>query len=82
VLAEFGDDPRRYADGKARRNYAGTSPVTRASGKRKVVGVVRRAGTRYSAHGATWRAFVPRSKPAAARTETDIHLGQGVLNPC
>jgi transposase len=37
VLAEFGDDPRRYADGKARRNYAGTSPVTRASGKRKVV---------------------------------------------
>jgi transposase len=37
VLAEFGDDPHRYADGKARRNYAGTSPVTRASGKKKVV---------------------------------------------
>ena len=37
VLAEFGDGPRRYADGKARRNYAGTSPVTRASGKGKVV---------------------------------------------
>jgi hypothetical protein len=37
VLAEFGDDPRRYADGKARKNYAGTSPITRASGKRKVV---------------------------------------------
>jgi hypothetical protein len=37
VLAEFGDDPARYHDGKARRNYAGTSPVTRASGKRKVV---------------------------------------------
>jgi transposase len=37
VLAEFGDDPRRYADGKARRNYAATSPVTRASGKKKVV---------------------------------------------
>jgi transposase len=36
VLAEFGDAPRRYADGKARRNYAGTSPVTRASGKKKV----------------------------------------------
>jgi transposase/transposase IS116/IS110/IS902 family protein len=33
VLAEFGDGPRRYADGKARRNYAATSPVTRASGK-------------------------------------------------
>jgi transposase len=37
VLAEFGDDPRRYADGKARRNYAGTSPITRASGKKKLV---------------------------------------------
>jgi transposase len=37
VLAEFGDDPRRYADGKARRNYAATSPLTRASGKKKVV---------------------------------------------
>jgi transposase len=37
VLAEFGDDPRRYADGKARKNYAATSPITRASGKKKVV---------------------------------------------
>lgn len=37
VLAEFGDDPHRYRDGKARRNYAATSPITRASGKRKVV---------------------------------------------
>ncbi len=37
VLGEFGDDPHRYADGKARRNYGGTSPITRASGKKKVV---------------------------------------------
>jgi transposase len=37
VLGEFGDDPRRYADGKARRNYAATSPLTRASGKKKVI---------------------------------------------
>jgi transposase len=37
VLGEFGDDPYRYADGKCRRNYAGTSPLTRASGKKKVV---------------------------------------------
>ncbi|MFB9968313.1 IS110 family transposase [Sinosporangium siamense] len=35
VLAEFGDDPDRYASAKARRNYAGTSPITRASGKKK-----------------------------------------------
>jgi transposase len=37
VLGEFGDDPHRYADGKARKNYGGTSPITRASGKKKVV---------------------------------------------
>ena len=37
VLAEFGDAPGRYRDGKARRNYAATSPVTRASGKKKAV---------------------------------------------
>jgi transposase len=32
VLAEFGDAPNRYTDAKARRNYAGTSPITVASG--------------------------------------------------
>ena len=37
VLGEFGDDQHRYADGKTRRNYAATSPITRASGKKKVV---------------------------------------------
>jgi transposase len=37
VLGEFGDVPDRYADAKSRRNYAGTSPITRASGTRRVV---------------------------------------------
>jgi hypothetical protein len=37
VLGEFGDDPGRYESGKARKNYGGTSPITRASGKKKVV---------------------------------------------
>jgi Transposase/Transposase IS116/IS110/IS902 family len=37
VLGEFGDDPLRYHDARARKNYAGTSPITRASGKKKVV---------------------------------------------
>jgi len=37
VLGEFGDDPDRYDSGKARKNYASTSPITRASGKKKVV---------------------------------------------
>jgi hypothetical protein len=37
VLGEFGDDPNRYRDAKSRRNYAGTSPITKASGRSKVV---------------------------------------------
>jgi transposase len=37
VLAEFGDDPARYTSAKARKNYAGTSPITRASGKSHTV---------------------------------------------
>ncbi|MGI5507871.1 IS110 family transposase [Streptomyces sp. CA-106131] len=37
VLAEFGDDPTRYTSAKARKNYAGTSPITRASGKSHTV---------------------------------------------
>jgi transposase len=37
VLGEFGDDEHRYATAKNRKNYAGTSPITRASGKKKVV---------------------------------------------
>jgi hypothetical protein len=36
ALGEFGDDPNRYADAKSRKNYAGTSPITRASGTRSV----------------------------------------------
>ena len=37
VLGEFGDDPNRYATAKCRKNYAGTSPITRASGTKRVV---------------------------------------------
>lgn len=37
ILGEFGDDPHRFVDAKARRNYAGTSPITRASGTRRIV---------------------------------------------
>lgn len=33
VLSEFGDDPNRYTDARARKNYAGSSPITVASGK-------------------------------------------------
>ena len=37
VLGEFGDDPERYESAKSRRNYAGTSPLTVASGRKRTV---------------------------------------------
>ena len=37
VLAGFGDAPGRYASAKARKNYAGSSPITRASGRSNIV---------------------------------------------
>jgi transposase len=37
VLAEFGDDHARYASAKARKNVAGTSPLTIRSGKKTTV---------------------------------------------
>ncbi len=37
VLGEFGDDPSRHLDAKARKAYAGTAPITKASGTKKVV---------------------------------------------
>ena len=37
VLGEFGDDRTAIADAKSRKNYAGTSPITKASGTATVV---------------------------------------------
>src|SRR5262249_34337294 len=37
ILGEFGAAPGRYATAKARKNYAGTSPLTIQSGKKKTV---------------------------------------------
>jgi transposase len=37
TLGEFGDDAGRFADARARKNYSGQSPITRASGKKSIV---------------------------------------------
>jgi transposase len=38
VLAEIGDDRSRFADARALKAYAGSAPITRASGKKRYVG--------------------------------------------
>ncbi|MGI8450508.1 MAG: IS110 family transposase [Streptosporangiaceae bacterium] len=37
TLGEFGDDAGRFVSARARKNYSGQSPITRASGKKSVV---------------------------------------------
>ena len=37
VLGELGDDPHRFTDAAAVRSFAGTAPITRASGRSRMV---------------------------------------------
>jgi transposase len=76
VLAEFGDDPNRYADAKCRKNYAGTSPITRASGKSHVV-LARYARNRRLADACYLWAFAALSASPGARTFYDQHRAAG-----
>jgi hypothetical protein len=70
VLAEFGDDPKRYVDAKSRKNYAGTSPITRASGTRQVV-LARFARNRRLADACYLWAFAALSSSPGARAFYD-----------
>ena len=70
VLGEFGDDPSRYHDGKARKNYAGTSPITRASG-RKLVVLARYARNRRLGDAVHQWAFCALSASPGARAYYD-----------
>jgi transposase len=76
VLAEFGDDPNRYADAKCRKNYAGTSPITRASGKSRVV-LARYARNRRLADACYLWAFAALSASPGARAFYDSHRAAG-----
>ncbi|MFL6096751.1 MAG: IS110 family transposase [Blastococcus sp.] len=77
VLAEFGDDPDRYTDAKARKNYAGTSPITRASGTRRVV-LARYARNKHLADATHQWAFCALTASPGARTYYDTLRARGV----
>jgi transposase len=70
VLGEFGDVPDRYATAKCRRNYAGTSPITRASGTRRVV-LARHARNKRLADAICLWAFAALSASPGARAFYD-----------
>jgi len=76
VLAEFGDDPERYADAKSRKNYAGTSPITRASGTRRVV-LARYARNRRLADACYLWAFAALTASPGCRAFYDTRRAAG-----
>ena len=79
VLAEFGDDKDRYADAKARRNYAGTSPITKTSGKSRIV-LARYARNRRLADALHQQALSALTASPGARAFYDHHRARGATH--
>jgi transposase len=77
VLAEFGDDTHRYTTGKARRNYAGTSPITRASGTKTAV-LARYARNRRLGDALFQQAFAALTKSPGARAHYNTMRARGI----
>jgi hypothetical protein len=76
VLAEFGDEPTRFADGRARKNYAGTSPITKASGRKRVV-LARYVRNQWLADSLPRWAFSSLTGSAGARRYYDALRARG-----
>ena len=76
VLGEFGDDPNRYTTAKSRRNYAGTSPLTVASGKKRAV-LARHVRNRRLYDAIDQWAFCALTNSPGARAFYDQHRAAG-----
>jgi transposase len=79
VLAEFGDDRSRYADPKARKNYSGMAPITRASGTKRVV-LARYARNRRLADALYQQAFAALTASPGARGYYDRQRARGATH--
>ena len=79
VLAEFGDDPSRYADAKARKNYSGMSPITKASGTKRVV-LARFARNRRLGDALFLQAFAALNNSPGARAFYDRQRTRGATH--
>ncbi len=77
ALGEFGDDSHRYADARARKNYSGQSPVTRASGKKTVV-LARYATNRRLGAALHLQAFAALGASPGARAYYDAMRGRNI----
>lgn len=66
VLAEIGDDRARFADARSLKAYAGSAPVTRASGRSLSVTHRRVKNDRLAAAGFVWAFVVAAHSPGAS----------------
>jgi transposase len=76
VLGEFGDDPTRFGHAASRRAYAGTAPITRASGRHRAV-LARHVRNKRLADACYLWAFTALTKSAGARTFYDRRRAAG-----
>ena len=67
VLAEIGDDRTRFADARGLKAFAGSAPITRASGKKTVVLHRHIKNRRLAAVGSIWALGSLRASPGARR---------------
>ena len=79
VLGEFGDDPNRYTSAKCRKNYAGTSPLTIASGRKRAV-LARHVRNRRLYDAVDQWAFCALQQSPGARAFYDQHRAAGDLH--
>jgi transposase len=79
VLAEFGDDSTRYLDARARKNYSGMAPITRASGTKRSV-LARHIRNKRLADALYQQAFSAISASPGARAYYDRHRAQGATH--
>ncbi len=77
ALGEFGDDSTRFTGSKARKNYSGQSPITRASGKKTVV-LARYAGNRRLGVALHLQALAALRASPGARAYYDALRGRNI----
>jgi transposase len=76
VLAEIGDDRSRFQDARGLKAYAGSAPITRASGKSRSVTHRRVKNNRLASAGYTW-AFAALTASPGARAHYDRRRDHG-----
>lgn len=76
VLSEFGDDPNHFDHAASRRAYAGTAPITRASGRSRAV-LARHVRNKRLADACYLWAFAALTKSTGARAFYDRRRAAG-----